>query len=186
MFIFRKQLRLRTESSKSVTGNLEQLLEDRVALLGLLVVIHPLAGLAILDEQPGAGVVGFVSKDLAVALLGLAEPHLVLVENAQVDPGGQGNRRALGAPLVEIDGRVVVAEEVVDVRQLEQGAVVVPIEAEGLFEFDRGLAKFALGGQDGTLLEMVLGGRARSASAEPPRIFLASSGWPVRRRAPAR
>src|SRR5208283_964746 len=72
-------------------------------------------------------------------------------------PGRQGNRRALSAPLVKIHRRVVVAEEVVDVRQLEQGAVVVPIEAEGFFQFGCGLAELSLGGQDGTLLKMELG-----------------------------
>ena len=68
-----------------------------MSVLGLLVVVHVLAGPAVLEEEAGAGVVRVEGEHLAVALLGLAEPHLVLVEHAQVDQGGQGDGRALGA-----------------------------------------------------------------------------------------
>ena len=154
--------------------DLVELLEDGVAPLGFLVVVHPLAGLAILDEEPGAGVVGVVGEDLAVALLGLAEPHLILVEDAEVDPGGQRHGRPLGASPVVIDGDVVIAVDVVDVGQLEQGAVVVPVEAEGLLELGGGLGHLAVGGEQAAAAGSGIRPTSRCASAVAGRIFLAS------------
>ena len=98
-----------------------------------------------------------MGQDLAIALLGLAEPHLVFVEDAEVDQRGQRHGGTLGAPLVEVEGRVVVAEEVVDVGQLEQGPVVVLVEVEGLLELARRQGQLAVGGEDGPLLEVVFG-----------------------------
>ena len=92
MFIFRRQLRLRTDSSKSVTGISIELPLDRDVLLDGLVVEHVAAGPAVLEEEGGPGVVPVVGEDLPVAVLGLAEVHPVLVEDAQVDQGGQGDR----------------------------------------------------------------------------------------------
>ena len=99
-------------------------------------------------------------EHLPVALLGVAEPHLVLVEDAEVDPGRERDGRPLGAPPVVIDGHVVVAVDVVDISQLEQDAVVFLVEAEGLLELGRGLGHLAVGGEQASLLEVVFGRRA--------------------------
>ncbi len=52
---------------------------------------------------------GLVCENMAVALLGIAKPHVVLVEDAEIDPDGQGNRRSIGAALVVLQSQVVVA-----------------------------------------------------------------------------
>ena len=48
-------------------GDLQQLLEDGEAALGLLVVVHVLAGAAVLEEEAGAGVVRVEGEHLAIA-----------------------------------------------------------------------------------------------------------------------
>ena len=56
------------------------------------------------------------------------------MEDAQVDQGGQGDRGPAEAAPVVVDGLLVVAVEVVDVGQLEQGAGVVAVQLDGLLE----------------------------------------------------
>jgi len=105
-------------------------------------------------------------EDLTITGLGLSKPHLVFVEDPQVDQGGQGDGGASRTTLVEFDGGLVVAVEVVDVGQLEQGAGVLAFEAEGLLELDGGRRQLAVVGELAPELIVVLG-RAPRQVAEP-------------------
>ncbi len=99
--------------------------------------------------------VGLVCQNVAIALLGLAEPHLVFVEDAQVDPRRQRHRRPVRAPPVVFERQVVVAVKIVDIGQLEERPVVVLVELERLLELGGSFDHLARGRKQAALLEVV-------------------------------
>src|SRR5262249_18633408 len=78
-------------------------------------------------------------------------------QHAEVDQGGERDGGPGGAAPVVVDGGLVVAVQVVDVGQLEQGAGVVAVDGQGLLELGRGGAQVAVDGQKAAALVVVLG-----------------------------
>ena len=77
---------------------------------------------------------GLMRQNVPVTLLGLAKPHVVFVEDAEIDPGCERDWRPIGAALVVFERELIVAVQIVDIRQLEERTVVVFFEAERFFK----------------------------------------------------
>ncbi len=158
MPIFCRQLRLRTDSSKSVTGMLEHLAHPVAFLLGVFVVVLLVRGLGVFEEQRGARMVGIDVQHPLVALGGLLVLLAVFVQQAEVQQRADVGRQPVGGPLVQFHGRVVVAAAVVFQRQAEQGAGMVAVGLDGPLVQGHDLLRIAAqGGHRGGALGQILG-----------------------------
>ena len=97
MPIFCRQLRLRTESSKSVTGNAQHLAHAVAFLLRVFVVVLLVRGFGVLEEQRRPAMVGIDVQHPLIALRGPVVLLAIFVEQAEVhqraDVGGKAARR---------------------------------------------------------------------------------------------
>ena len=158
MPIFCRQLRLRTESSKSVTGMLSTWPIRSRFFCGVLVVVLLVRGLGVLEEQCRPRVVGIDVQHPLVALRGLLVLLAVFVEQAEVHQRADVGGKAADGPLVQLHGRVVVAAAVVFQGQAEQGAGMVAVGLDGPLVEGHDLAGIAAqGGHGGAALVEILG-----------------------------
>jgi hypothetical protein len=134
MFIFFRQVRARTVSSKVGHRRVEQgaALHD-VAVLVLL-DDHVLARQHVLHEQAGPLVVRVGVEHLPQATLGPDVIAAVLGEHREVQQRPDRRRRLLAAPLVERDRLVLLAHQVELIGELEERVRILGVGGDGLAE----------------------------------------------------
>ena len=167
MPIFCRQLRLRTDSSKSVTGMLEHLAQPILAATGVFVVVHVARGVGVLEEQPGPAVIREHVENPLVTLPRLVVVLHVFVQHAEVEQRADVGRKLRGGPLVKLAGVAVVAVAIVFQRQAEQRAGVTPVGRDGSLQESDDFVRIAAHGRNrrGTLIQIF--GRLLDGAREP-------------------
>jgi hypothetical protein len=155
MFIRLRQFRLRQFEIRDRDFH-DLPVHDRI-LLVVRAVVHRQRGIGILPEKPGPFVVRIGLQQAVEAVGGFVVLVVIFVKDAEIVNCTAGHRRMLEAFLVIADRLLVVAFEVVQERESEQGTGMRGIEFDCPFVRLRGFDFIPIAFREAAFLEVILG-----------------------------